>query len=135
MCRERYTFRSLGQTNLSHTWLWQTSFTCRVPSVMITKLLSGKMLTTQFVENADCLGDREPRSIPTRELPHRVVLFWGWCANCRNQRERQNTHHPSFALAMLIVDLVGVVRGFRGLIVRFVIMEISESLTISKHNR
>ena len=30
-----------------------------------------------------------------------------------NLRERQNTHHPKFALAILIVDFVGVVRGFR----------------------
>ena len=35
-----------------------------------------------------------------------------------NLRKRQNTHTPNFALAMLIVDFVGVVRGFRGLIDR-----------------
>ena len=46
------------------------------------------------------IGDRQPRTIPTKDLPHQVV-FWGeWCAN-------------SFALAMLIVNFVGVVRGFR----------------------
>ena len=31
-------------------------------------------------------------------------------------RKRQNTHHPQFAPAMLIFDLVGVVRGIRGLL-------------------
>ena len=44
--------------------------------------------------------------------------FWGggWCANCRSLRKRQNTHHPPVLhFAMLIVDFVGVVRGFRTL--------------------
>ena len=45
---------------------------------------------------ADNVGEREPRTIPTKDLPHRVVLFGGWCANCRNLRKRQNTHHPQF---------------------------------------
>ena len=42
------------------------------------------------------VGDREPRTIPTKDLPHRVVFLGGWCANCRNLRKRQNTHHPQF---------------------------------------
>ena len=62
------------------------------------------------------VGDREPRSIPTKDLPHPVVFWGGWCANCRSLRERQNAHHtPNFALAMLIVHFVGMVRGFRDL--------------------
>ena len=44
-------------------------------------------------------------------------ILGGWCANCRNPGKQQNTHTtPNFALAMLIIDFVGVSRGFRGLI-------------------
>ena len=42
------------------------------------------------------LGDRQPRTTPTKALPHQVVFFGGWCANCRKLRKRQNTHHPQF---------------------------------------
>ena len=39
-----------------------------------------------------CLGDRKPRTIPTRN--HHQVVFWGgWCANCGNLRRRQHTRH------------------------------------------
>ena len=39
------------------------------------------------------------RTPPTTHHPHKRPsssggLFGGWCANCRNLRERQNTHHP-----------------------------------------
>ena len=63
------------------------------------------------------VGDHQLRTISTKDLPHQVVFSWGWCANCRNLRERRNAHpYASFALAMLIIDFVGVVRGFCGLI-------------------
>ena len=42
------------------------------------------------------IGGRQPRTIPTKDLPHQVVFLGGWCANCRNPRKRQNTHHPQF---------------------------------------
>ena len=42
-------------------------------------------------------------------------IFGGWCATCRNLRKGKIRTTPSFALAILIVDFVGVVRGFRGL--------------------
>ena len=42
------------------------------------------------------IRDRQPRTIATKDLPHQVVFLGGWCANCRNLRERQNTHHPQF---------------------------------------
>ena len=45
------------------------------------------------------MGDREPSTILTKDLPHWVVFFLGggvWCANCQNLRKRQNTHHPQF---------------------------------------
>ena len=42
------------------------------------------------------LGDREPCTIPTKDLSHRVVCLGGWCANCRKLRKRQNTHDPQF---------------------------------------
>ena len=38
------------------------------------------------------------------------------CEVSEAKKKKQNTHHPNFALAMLIVDFVGVVRGFRILI-------------------
>ena len=41
-------------------------------------------------------GAREPRTIPTKDLAHEVVFWGGWCANCRNLRQRQNTHNPKF---------------------------------------
>ena len=60
------------------------------------------------------VGDREPRT--TSLGGWYFCGGGGWCANCRNLRKRNNRHHPdSFALAMLIVDFVGVVRGFRSL--------------------
>ena len=37
------------------------------------------------------LGDRQPHTIPTKDLLHQ-----GWCANFSNLRKRQNTHHPQF---------------------------------------
>ena len=40
----------------------------------------------------------------------------GWCANCRNLRKRQNSHHPQFCTRDVDCQLCGVVRGFRGLI-------------------
>ena len=61
------------------------------------------------------VGDRQPRTIPAKDLPHQVVFLGGWCANCRALREKGKIRTtPSFALAMLIVNFVGVVRGFRG---------------------
>ena len=32
------------------------------------------------------IGDRQPRTIPTEDLPRQMVFFGGWCANCRNLR-------------------------------------------------
>ena len=53
-----------------------------------------------------CLGHED--------LPHQVVFLGEWCANCRNLRKSNKIRTtPSFALAMLIVNFVGVVRGFR----------------------
>ena len=71
------------------------------------------------VSKSDCwgpaqIGDRQPRTIPTKDLLHQVVFLGGWRANFRNLRKRQNKHHPQFALAMLIVNFVGVLGGFRG---------------------
>ena len=34
--------------------------------------------------STESVGEREPRTIPTKDLPHPVVFFGGWCANCRN---------------------------------------------------
>ena len=59
------------------------------------------------------IGGCQPRTIPRNDLLHQVVFWGGWCANCRNLRKRQIRTTPSFALTMLIVDFVGVVRGFR----------------------
>ena len=42
------------------------------------------------------IGDRQPRTIPTKDLLHQVVFLGGWCANFRNLRKRQHTHHPQF---------------------------------------
>ena len=43
------------------------------------------------------IGDCEPRTIPTKGLPHWVVFLGGggWCANCRNLRERQKYAPPA----------------------------------------
>ena len=49
------------------------------------------------------LGDRETRTI-------------GWRANSWSLRKGRIHTTPSFALAMLIIDFVGVARGYRGLI-------------------
>ena len=46
--------------------------------------------------SSNLLGDRQPRTIPTKDPPHEVVFWGGWCANCRNLRKRQNTHHIQF---------------------------------------
>ena len=46
--------------------------------------------------NLPLLGNRQPRTIPTKNLPPRVVFLGGWCANCRNLRKRQNAHHSQF---------------------------------------
>ena len=48
------------------------------------------------------VGSREPRTRAHKDLPHRVVFFRGWCAT-----KRQTHTTPNFALAMLVVDLVG----------------------------
>ena len=42
------------------------------------------------------IGDRQPRTTPTKDLLHRVVFLGGWCASCRKLRKRQNTYHPQF---------------------------------------
>ena len=61
------------------------------------------------------IGDRQPRTIPTKDLLHQVFFVGGWCANCRNPKEKaKNRTTPNFVLAMLIVNVVGVVRGFGG---------------------
>ena len=75
-------------------------------------------------DSHESLGDRGTRTIPTKDLPHQVVVFGGWCANCRNLGKIRTT--PSFALAMLIVDFVGVARGFRGLKFTRISLEFSE---------
>ena len=41
------------------------------------------------------------RGPPNTHHPHKRPslpsgIFGGWCANCRNLRKRQNTHHPQF---------------------------------------
>ena len=62
------------------------------------------------------IGDRKPHIIPTMTF---LIgwSFWGaWCANCRSPRKRRKIcTTPSFAIATLMVDFVGVVRGFRSL--------------------
>ena len=53
---------------------------------------------------------------PTKDLPHRVAPFGGVvCELSEPKRKEKVRTTPSFALAMLIVDFVGVVRRFRGL--------------------
>ena len=43
------------------------------------------------------LGASELRTIPAkRPSSPGGILGGGWCANCRNPRRRQNTHHPQF---------------------------------------
>ena len=59
------------------------------------------------------IGDRQPRTIPTKDLLHQVVFLGGWCANFPNLRKRQNTHHPQFC------TLVFSKRAFRHVRVRF----------------
>ena len=73
-----------------------------------------RCLTGCALDWAASLGDRQPRTIPTKDPPHQVIFIGGWCANCRNLRKGKICTTPSLALAMLIVDVVGVVRGFSG---------------------
>ena len=47
------------------------------------------------------LGGLQPRTIPTKDLPHGVVFFGGWCANCRNIRKGQKMHHLQFCTSDL----------------------------------
>ena len=81
-------------------------------------LLDVTFAITQVNRPEVSVSSREPRT--THYPPQKTFLigwyFWrGWCANCRNLRRRQNTHHPQFCTHD-VVDFVGVVRGFRGLI-------------------
>ena len=64
---------------------------------LAASLLLLQKLIPKVNKVAACIGDRELRTIPTKDLPHGVV-FWGggWCANCQNPRKRINTHHPQF---------------------------------------
>ena len=64
----------------------------------------------------DVLRGREPRTIPTKDLPRQVVFFFGGGVVCELSGPKRKAHCPSFALAMLIVGFVGAVRGFHGLI-------------------
>ena len=62
---------------------------------------------------SDLLGDRQPRTIPTKD-PSSSLGIWGGGVRIVGTEENSKIRTPSFALAMLIVDFVGVVRGFRG---------------------
>ena len=60
-------------------------------------------------------GDRQTRTIPTKDLPHQVV-FGGGGLVCELSEPKKKANKiicttHNFALAMLIVDSVGVVRG------------------------
>ena len=61
------------------------------------------------------IGDREPRTIPTKTF----LIGWYFLGDgaqiVGTKEKRKIRTTPSFALAMLIVNFVGVVRGFRGL--------------------
>ena len=61
------------------------------------------------------VGDRQPHTIPTKDHPHQVVFFRGVVRALPEPEKGQIRTTPNFALAMLIVAVVGVVRGFRGL--------------------
>ena len=78
------------------------------------------------------------RGPPTTHHPHRRPsssggIFGGgggWCANCRNLiEETKYAPTPSFALAMLIIDFMGVVRGYRGLKMSPFLGNVSETPT------
>ena len=90
---------------------WSRQDCCK-PMPQLCAIPRHATLRAQRLKNIE---DLKTRTIPTKDLPHRVVVFGGWCANCRNLRKRQNMHHPQFALAMPSVDFVELVRGFRGL--------------------
>ena len=34
------------------------------------------------------IGDRQSRTIPTKDLLHQVVFLGGWCANFRNPKKK-----------------------------------------------
>ena len=65
------------------------------------------------------IGDREPRTIPQKTF---LVRWFCWGVVCKLSEPNKTfikgkiLTTPRFALAMLIVDLVGVVHGFRGLL-------------------
>ena len=72
-------------------------------------------IPSKFRANSEFRGHSgQIRGPPTT---HHQVLVWGrgWCANRRNLRKRQIRTTTNLALAMLIVDSVGVVCGFHGL--------------------
>ena len=60
------------------------------------------------------IGDRQPRTIPTKDLPHSSggIFLGGGVRIVGTEEKRKIRTTPSFALAMLIVDFVGVVRGY-----------------------
>ena len=90
--------------------LLQISCLCFSPNILTGK---GEL------HHGGCAIKKGPRAThhPLKRSSASGGIFRGRCANCRNLRRRQNTHHTSFALGMFIVDFVGVVRGFlQGLI-------------------
>ena len=61
------------------------------------EVLAGKSAQQKQVPNfLAIIGDREPHTMPTKDLSHDVVFLGGWCANCRNLRTIQSTHHPQY---------------------------------------
>ena len=83
----------------------------------------GKELPWQ--SSGQSLGDR---GLPTTHHPHKRssssggILGGGMVCELSEPKKGKNTYHPNFALAMFIIDFVGVVRGSHGLRVRKMIL-------------
>ena len=73
-----------------------------------------RCLESRFATIRITIGDRQPRTMPTKDIPYQVV-FWGLvCELSEPKRKAKYASPPSFALVIFILDFVGVVRRFRG---------------------
>ena len=64
------------------------------------------------------IEDREPCTIPTKDLPYRGGIFAGVVCEFSEPSYKKKKKKAKYALAMLIVDFVGVVRGSKRLRMR-----------------
>ena len=95
-------FRLFSISGVWHLCRWlprlqpENYFQCKLRDFAPPKSAGKNDFIADLREKFIILADRQPRTIPTKDLPHQVVFLEGWCANCRDPRKRQNTHHPQF---------------------------------------